>query len=39
MSILNQQFDRVLAIPGVAEIIKPTIDTLCPLLGVKQTSK
>jgi len=25
---LNQLFDRVVAIPGVAEIIKPTIDTL-----------
>jgi len=28
MSTLNQLFDRVLAIPGVADIIKPTIDTL-----------
>jgi hypothetical protein len=28
MSTLNQLFDKVLAIPGVAEIIKPTIDTL-----------
>jgi alkylated DNA nucleotide flippase Atl1 len=28
MSTLNQLFDRVLAIPGVAEVIKPTIDTL-----------
>lgn len=28
MSILNQQFDRVLAIPGVGAITKPTIDTL-----------
>jgi Bacterial protein of unknown function (DUF937) len=27
-STLNQLFDKVLAIPGVAEIIKPTIDTL-----------
>jgi hypothetical protein len=27
-SPLNQLFDKVLAIPGVAEIIKPTIDTL-----------
>ena len=28
MSTLNQLFDRVLAIPGVADIIKPTIDIL-----------
>jgi len=28
MSALNQLFDRVLAIPGVADIIKPTIDAL-----------
>jgi len=28
MSSLNQLFDKVLAIPGVAEIIKPTIDAL-----------
>ena len=28
MSTLNQLFDRVLAIPGAAEVIKPTIDTL-----------
>jgi hypothetical protein len=28
MSTLNQLFDRVLAIPGVAEIVKPTIDLL-----------
>ena len=28
MSALNQQFDRVLAIPGIGEIIKPTIDML-----------
>jgi len=28
MSTLNQLFDKALAIPGVAEIIKPTIDTL-----------
>ena len=27
-STLNQLFDKVLAIPGVAEILKPTIDTL-----------
>jgi hypothetical protein len=28
MATLNQLFDKVLAIPGVAEVIKPTIDTL-----------
>lgn len=28
MSTLNQLFDKVLAIPGVAEVIKPTIDRL-----------
>jgi hypothetical protein len=28
MSTLNQLFDKVLAIPGVGEVIKPTIDTL-----------
>lgn len=28
MSALNEQFDRVLAIPGIGEIMKPTIDTL-----------
>ena len=28
MPALNQLFDRVLAIPGVAEIVKPTIDVL-----------
>jgi hypothetical protein len=28
MPALNQLFDKVLAIPGVAEIIKPTIDSL-----------
>jgi Bacterial protein of unknown function (DUF937) len=28
MPALNQLFDRVLAIPGVADVIKPTIDTL-----------
>jgi alkylated DNA nucleotide flippase Atl1 len=28
MSTLNQLFDKVLAIPGVTEVIKPTIDTL-----------
>jgi hypothetical protein len=28
MPQLNQQFERVLAIPGVSEVLKPTIDTL-----------
>ena len=28
VSVLNQLFDKALAIPGVAEVIKPTIDTL-----------
>jgi hypothetical protein len=34
MPALNQLIDRVLAIPGVAEIIKPTIDTLKARLAV-----
>ncbi|HYC16982.1 MAG TPA: DUF937 domain-containing protein [Pseudolabrys sp.] len=34
MSTLNQLFDKVLAIPGVAEIIKPTIDTLKTKLAI-----
>jgi len=34
MSTLNQLFDRVLTIPGVAEIIKPTIDVLKTKLAV-----
>ena len=28
MSTLNQLFDKVLAVPGVAEVLKPTIDVL-----------
>jgi hypothetical protein len=28
MTTLNQLFDKVLAIPGVGEVLKPTIDTL-----------
>ena len=28
MPTLNQAFDKVLAIPGVAELLKPTIDAL-----------
>jgi hypothetical protein len=34
MSTLNQLFDRVLTVPGVAEIIKPTIDALKAKLAV-----
>jgi hypothetical protein len=34
MPAINQLIDRVLAIPGVAEIIKPTIDTLKAKLAV-----
>jgi hypothetical protein len=34
MSTLNQLFDKVLAIPGVAEVIKPTIDTLKAKLAI-----
>ena len=37
MSTLNQLFDKVLAIPGVAEIIKPTIDTLKAKLATLTT--
>lgn len=32
MPTLNQQFDKVLAIPGVAEVLKPSIDTLKAML-------
>ena len=28
MPSLNQLFDKVLSIPGVAELLKPTIDAL-----------
>ena len=28
MPSLNQLFDKVLAIPGVSEVLKPTIDAL-----------
>jgi hypothetical protein len=38
MSTLNQLFDRVLAIPGVADIIKPTIDTLRVKLAALTTA-
>jgi hypothetical protein len=34
VSTLNQLFDKVLAIPGVAEIVKPTIDTLRSKLSI-----
>jgi hypothetical protein len=32
--MLNQLFDKVLAIPGVAEVLKPTIDALKAKLAV-----
>jgi hypothetical protein len=38
MSTLNQLFDRVLAVPGVADIIKPTIDTLRVKLAALTTA-
>ena len=34
---LNQLFDKVLAIPGVAELLKPTIDALKAKLAVLAT--
>ena len=34
MPSLNQLFDKVLAIPGVAELLKPTIDALRAKLTV-----
>src|SRR5262245_24904646 len=34
MPTLNQLFDKVLAIPGVAEVLKPTIDALKAKLAV-----
>jgi len=34
MPTLNSLFDRVLSIPGVADVIKPTIDTLKTKLAV-----
>jgi hypothetical protein len=34
MPSLNQLFDKVLAIPGVAELLKPTIDVLRAKLAV-----
>jgi len=38
MPALNQLFDKVLAIPGVAEVLKPTIDSLRPKLALLQTT-
>jgi hypothetical protein len=34
---LNQLFDKVLAIPGVADVLKPTIDALKAKLAVLTT--
>jgi hypothetical protein len=34
MPTLNQLFDNVLAIPGIAELLKPTIDALRAKLAV-----
>ena len=34
MLTLNQLFDKVLAIPGVSEVLKPTIDALRAKLAV-----
>jgi septum formation topological specificity factor MinE len=34
MPTLNQLFDKVLAIPGVAQVLKPTVDALRPKLAV-----
>ena len=28
MSSINQLFDKVLAIPGVGEVVRPTVETL-----------
>ena len=33
MPALNQLFDKALALPGVADVLKPTIDTLRAKLG------
>ena len=37
MPMLNQLFDKVLAIPGVAELLKPTIDALKAKLALLAT--
>ena len=34
MPTLNQLFDKVLAIPGVSEVLKPTIDAVRTKLAV-----
>jgi hypothetical protein len=34
MPALKSLFDRVLSIPGVADVIKPTIDTLKTKLAI-----
>jgi len=34
MPTINQLFDKVLAIPGVAELLKPAIDALKPKLAI-----
>ena len=34
MPTLNQLFDKVLALPGVSEVLKPTIDLLKPKLAL-----
>jgi hypothetical protein len=28
MSSINQLFDKILAMPGVGEVVRPTVDTL-----------
>src|SRR3954451_22134398 len=38
MATLNQVFDKVLALPGVAQVLKPTIDALRPKLALLATS-
>ena len=37
MPTLNQLFDKVLVIPGVAELLKPTIDALKAKLALLAT--
>ena len=38
MATINQLFDKVLAIPGVAQVLKPTINSLRPKLALLQTT-
>ena len=38
MPTLNQLFDKVLAIPGVVELLKPTIDVLKTKLAMLTTA-